>query len=128
MIHHPGIYIAPSKIHNRGIFTSKAIQKKDIIEVCPVISIPSKQLKHIDKTILFDYYFNWPDPKHPACILMGYGGIYNHSFKPNAEMIADVVSQTMSVKCIRSIPEGKEILIDYCDGKKNRKNLWFKPK
>ena len=53
------IYYSQSIIHGFGVFTNKKIKKDKIISSDPVILIPTKELKHLDKTILAKYYFEF---------------------------------------------------------------------
>ena len=57
MQHIPGLYIAESPSRGRGVFTAHEVQEGDVIEICPVVIIPSEQLDQINKTVFFDYYF-----------------------------------------------------------------------
>jgi len=123
MLHIPGLYIAESEGRGRGVFTAVDIDKGDIIEYCPLIIIPPAQLKLIDKTIFFDYYYNWPDPKGAACIPLGYGSIYNHSNEPNAEIVLDIDGKVLQFHCLKKTEAGTEIFVDY----KGYYNLGCKP-
>jgi SET domain-containing protein len=127
LLHHPGIFIAPSEGKGLGVFTHQPILKNDVIEICPIIIIPPEQVAVIDPTIFYNYYFTWDNPEDSACIALGYGSVYNHSFKPNAEVISDDEQATLTFKCIKNIAQGEEILIDYCGGIANVKELWFDP-
>ncbi len=124
MLHIPGLYIADSAGRGRGVFTAHELNKGDVIELCPIIVVPPSQLETLHQTILHDYYFLWPDPKGSACIVLGYGSIYNHHSSPNAKVVMHLSSQEIGIECIHSIEAGEEILIDYQGG--DRKNLlWF---
>ena len=123
MLHIPGLYIAESEGRGRGVFTAVDIDKGDIIEYCPLIIIPPAQLKLIDKTIFFDYYYNWPDPKGAACIPLGYGSIYNHSNEPNAEIVLDIEGKVLQFHCLKKTEAGTEIFVDYKGGEEEE--LWF---
>lgn len=127
MNHHPGLYIIPTEHKGLGVFTNAPIQTNDVIEICPIVVIPKKQIEWIDKTIIYEYYFKWNNPVGSACIALGYGSIYNHSFRPNAEVISDLEHNSITIKCIKPIAPGEEICIDYCGGEQNRDQLWFEP-
>lgn len=127
MLHIPGLFIAESEGRGRGVFTAVDIDKGDIIEYAPVIIIPPKQLTNINKTVFYDYYFNWPQPEGAACVALGYGSIYNHSLKPNAEIVLDIDNNILEFHCLKETSAGSEILIDYTGGEKEAsKKLWFK--
>lgn len=128
MLHIPGLYITASEGRGRGVFTAVDISKGDIIEYCPLIIIPPNQRALIDQTIFYDYYYNWPLPEGAACVPLGYGGIYNHSIHPNAEIVLDLEENYLQFHCIRDIKAGEEIFIDYAGGDKEElKKLWFEP-
>ena len=52
----PHLYVASSEIHDRGVFCATLIPEGSIIEICPVIFIPEKDMNAIKETALFDYY------------------------------------------------------------------------
>jgi SET domain-containing protein len=127
MLHIPGLYIAPSENRGRGMFTAQPIAIGDIIEVCPVVVLPSDQKPLIDKTLLYDYYFLWNKPKGAIAIVLGYGSIYNHSETPNAEIFSSVDHATITIKCIQPIVSGEEIFVNYQGNQKDSIKLWFNP-
>ncbi len=125
MLHVPGLYIAHSKGRGRGVFTAHGIAVDDIVEISPVIIIPKKQVSKIHTTVLHDYYFIWDKNEGSACIALGYAMIYNHSSKPNAEIISNLDDETMTLKCISNIDAGDEIVIDYFGEHKKVSEVWF---
>ena len=128
MQHIPGLYISISKLGGRGVFTAHEVNKGDIIEICPLLLIPPNQIEHIDKTIFYDYYYAWPGEKESACVALGYGSLYNHASRPNADVIFDIDDKTIVIKALRKIRANHEILIDYQGGEKDESKLWFKVK
>jgi len=123
MLHIPGLYVAESEGRGRGVFTAVNIDKGDIIEYCPIIIIPPNQLKLIDKTVFYDYYYNWPKPVGAACIPLGYGSIYNHSNEPNAEIVLDIEGSVLQFHCLKETSAGSELFVDYKGGEDEK--LWF---
>ncbi len=124
MLQIPGLYLLESEQRGRGVFTATEIDKGSLIEICPVIVIPPEQVATIHQTFLHDYYFLWPEPEGAACIALGFGSLYNHSPQPNAEIAYDLESHQIQVRCIQTIPEATEVLIDYNGGTKANL-LWF---
>jgi SET domain-containing protein len=102
--------VGASSIHGRGIFATDAIAAGDIIEVCPVIRIPAGQRDLIDKTLLFEYYFDWDGD---AGLALGLGSLYNHSGTPNAEYLKDAAMDLVTVRAIAAISPGDEITFAY---------------
>ena len=125
---HPGLYFAESNISGRGMFCINDIAKGALIEICPVIKLPQKDIKPIDQTNLYNYYFLMEDEAFPACIALGFGSLYNHSHVPNAEVKIDAIDALMFIEAIKNIKAGEEIFLDYVGGPTNEKELWFKQK
>lgn len=115
------LYVAPSPISGRGVFSYEDIQKGDIIELCPVILIPEKQLQDLDQTELFNYYFFWNHGQ--AAVVLGYGSIYNHAVANNADYEMDYVHDTLDIYCLKDITAGVEITISYVSAPDD--TLWF---
>lgn len=125
MLHIPGLYIQINP-KGRGVYTGETLCSGDLIEICPIIKIPKGQLKRIAKTTFYNYYFIWEEEGIEACMALGYGSLYNHSFTPNAAVLLDYTDDTIKIEAIRPISSGDEILIDYMGGTKGAGGLWFK--
>lgn len=125
MLQIPGLYVAQSEGKGRGVFAGKSIEQGSIIEICEVIFIAKDQLALLDKTILYEYYFLWPDSTAAACIALGLGSLYNHSATPNAEVVFDLEDTTLTIRCTEHIAAGTEICIDYQGGLRDAPKLWF---
>ena len=74
---------------------------------------------------MHDFYFLWGEDPISGAIALGYGSLYNHSAEPNAIFELDFDNNTIDFICIREIPAGKEILIDYHEGIRGKSELWF---
>lgn len=111
--------------NNRGVFASANIKKGEIIEICPVIVVPIKDKKHIDKTFIYNYYFKWGSRNQPA-IALGLGSLYNHSYQPNAEYDQKIKKRVIVFKAIKDIKKDEEILTNYNGEPKDQTPLWFK--
>lgn len=123
MLHIPSLYIAESPTRGRGVFTAESINDKSLIEICPLLTIPSKQVAAIHETVFHDYYFLLPDSAGAACIPLGYGCLYNHSKTPNAE--ARIDNEQLEIHATKNILAGGEIFIDYQGADKNFDEVWF---
>ncbi len=105
----------------RGVFTDKLIRKGEVIETCPVIPLSKEEIKIIRKTRLVHYWYSWSkDLRTGQCIVMGWGMIYNHSCKPNADFKSDMKNKNIIYFAIKDILPGEEITDDY------GVRLWFK--
>ena len=120
---HPGLYITSAGSRGRGVFSSQAITKDSIVEVCPVIVLPATDFERIHNSFLHDYYFLW-EGEQVTALALGYGSLYNHSESNNADYEMDFADQTITIRALRDIRPGEEICIDYTDGQ-DRTTLWF---
>jgi len=123
--HIPSLYIAPSEIHHRGMFTSQTIDAGNTIEVCPVIVLSKEDRSIIHDTHLHDYYFTWGEDDLDCAIALGYGSLYNHSYEPNARFWVDFEMETISIRSIKDIAAGEEITINYNGEPGDKSPLWF---
>ncbi len=124
----PSVYVAPSSIEGRGVFTSSDIEEGSLIEICPVIVIPELEVETIHSTKLHDYYYYWGEEEKEAAIVLGFGSIYNHSFEPNAEVIPYYEDGNFSFYAKRKIIAGEEITVNYNGDSNENELLWFHPK
>ena len=122
---HPSLYIADSDLHGRGVFAAEAIDAGQLIEICPVIVLPEKDMALIHQTKLHDYYFLWGESEKDVGIIMGYGSLYNHSYQPNVEYIPDYEGNTLTFYCLKNIEAGEEIFVNYNGTPSDQTPLWF---
>jgi len=121
----PFLYITESPLGGRGVFATEFIPIGTLIEIAPVIVIPAADLKLIHTTILHDYYFLWSDDGEEGAIALGYGSLYNHSFKPNAEYYTNRDTITIDVFAIADIEVGEEITFNYNGMPHDDTPIWF---
>lgn len=96
----------------RGIFAVRNIKKGEVIEICPVLTFSPKEREHLEKTQLGHYIYPWRSTRG-ACLVLGYGSIYNHSFSPNADWKQNFKTQSMVFRAIKPIKKGQEITVNY---------------
>lgn len=126
------IYISKSRISKagRGIFAYIQIRKDNLIESCPVIEIKRQDVSLIKQTELKNYYFLWHKQKKIATkvvICLGFGSIYNHSFKPNATYKKRIKEKRIDFVALKDINKGEEITVNYNYGNPDDKStLWIK--
>jgi len=121
----PTLYISESEISGRGVFSSEEILAGSVIEICPIILLPPDQIKAIESTELFDYYFQWAEDEESCAIVLGYGSLYNHSFSPNARYYTDFETETLDIIALKDIPAGDEILFNYNGEPEDQSPVWF---
>lgn len=121
----PSLYFAPSGQIGRGVFTSAIIPEGSLIEICPVIIIPAHEVDIIHHTELHDYYFIWGEDDDQAAIALGYGSLYNHSYKPNANFTLNLDDLTIEIIAIKDIEAGEEITFNYHGDPDAEDEVWF---
>lgn len=118
----PSLFVALNSVSGRGVFSKIAYTPGDIIEICPVIRVPSKEQAHLDATILYNYYFSWQGDN---AISLGFGSLYNHSYSPNAQYIKHFDADELHFICIEPIPTGTEITVNYNGDPSKQDRVWF---
>ena len=93
--------------HGRGVVATSDIAKGETIEVCPILELGSD-----DAGGLLNDYTVSLDGRAGVALLLGYGSLYNHSDKPNAEYVVEA-SDAYSFVALRDIATGEEITISY---------------
>jgi SET domain-containing protein len=111
----------------RGVFATLTFEKGELIETAPVILIPAGQWAHIEPTVLALYIYNFgptPSQEH-AAIALGYGSLYNHSYRPNAKYVKDWDTQVIRFVALRDIQAGEEITVNYNGSPADQSPIWF---
>lgn len=94
----------------RGVFATKSIRKGAIIERVPVLLVPIKDfVGGLNNLTLNTYFYIWSKDK--VAVSLGYGSLYNHSYKPNARYVHG--ADTLTYRALRDIAVGEEITINY---------------
>jgi SET domain-containing protein len=109
------IYIDKSPVHGWGVFAKIDIDENEIIEECPVLTLPIS--KGEVTSLLIDYRFNWPQGNdfEEQVIGLGYASLYNHNNNANAFWVSDTNKKTFKFISNRRISAGEEIFIWYGD-------------
>ena len=121
----PYLFFHESEVHDRGVFTGAPIPKDELLEVCPVIVLPKKDLLKIHDTHLHDYYFLWGKNDENCAIILGFGSLINHSDSPNAIAIPNYEERTLDFYSCREIETGEEIFINYNGDDAKANMVWF---
>lgn len=117
------LYVSKSELHGRGVFAGRPFVDGDIIEVCEVLRVPAAELEHLDRTVLYNYYFTWDGD---AGLALGFGSLYNHSYRPNATYTHMEQDDQLVVRAISHIAPDDEITFNY-NGKPGIADpLWFR--
>jgi SET domain-containing protein len=122
LAHTGGIYVASSRLSGRGVFAGRRFEAGDTIEVCPVLYVGEQGWEHLERAGLSGYYFAWNEG---AAIALGYGSLYNHSWRPNAQYHADDDAGAIVYSALTTIEPGDEITVNYCGDPAAVGELWF---
>lgn len=109
--------------YGRGLFASRDIKKDELIEVSPVIVSPKDEWKNLKKTVLYYYCFHWG--KKDTAIALGYGSLFNHSYKPNIKFKNNKANLSIDFHAIEDIKDGEELTINYNGDPDDMSKLWF---
>ena len=106
----------------RGVFARCPIRKGTVIERVPVVLVPIQQIVggwHNPAVARFGFVRD----RWTVAVALGYGSLYNHSFKPNA--IYEHGYAAMKYVALRNIKPGEEITINYNWDPKDRSPVGF---
>jgi SET domain-containing protein len=121
------IYISESKIDSvgRGVFAGCDINKGEVIERCPIIEISENDTSNLTESILVTYFFYYG--KGRSAIALGFGSLYNHSYRPNAAFEIKTKEELIEFFALENINKDEEITFNYKNsGKKDTNDpLWF---
>jgi SET domain-containing protein len=121
----PCLFVAPSTQRGRGVFTDEPLQAGQLIERSPIIVLSQSDRTLLDKTLLHDYIFEWDPQQHQCCMALGYVPLYNHGCPSNCEYEMDFEAGYISIRTVRDIAKGEELLINYHGDFDNPSPLWF---
>lgn len=113
------VVVRKSPVHGLGVFATADIETGELVERCPMIPLEFRSKYHKDAK-LFEYLYlcseqiaEYAQNGVTMCMVLGYGMIYNHQDKPNAnwnfnwsQNYADLIAQ-------RAIVKGDEIFTYY---------------
>ena len=121
--HSPLVGVKRVKGKGRGVFALQAIRKGAVIEKVPLFLIPIEHVAGGLKNPELPRYFFLHDRKHVA-VPLGFGCVYNHSFKPNARY-DDGPGLTKVFTALRDIAAGEEVCINYNWNPRDRSPMIF---
>lgn len=108
-----------------GVYALKEFKKNDVIEICPAIFLPIKEFEKLKQTKMFYYFFEYTNKEF--AVVLGYGSVYNHSYKPNAQYRFNMKTRMMIIRAIKKIKLGEEICFNYNFWSNDKTSLedWF---
>lgn len=118
--------VADSEGRGRGVFSTRAYRRGEVIETCPVILIPHDAKRRMDPdAIFYSYSFSWKNGD--GALALGMGTLMNHSFSPNVTVSKDFERGMISFIAHRDISPGEELMHNYLGAPDARGNLIFTP-
>lgn len=121
----PCLVIGPSEKGGRGVFTTEPLSIGTTVEISPVIVLAHSDREHVEKTLLYNYIFEWGTDRSKAAVGLGYLSMYNHSVPSNCEYLMDYEACTMHVTAVGNILAGEELTINYNGDFDDPSALWF---
>ena len=110
------------------ILSVDSIKKDEIIERCPVIEVPKYDTSNLRESILVTYFFYFGRNKERSAIALGFGSIYNHTYKPNARFKTKQKDMIIDFIALNDIKKDDEITFNYYNRSKpkdKKSPLWF---
>ena len=102
----------------RGVFATRRIAIGEVIERCPMLIVDDERAEAL--TLGADgYVFGWGDGS--TALALGYGSLYNHSYRPNAETLE--TTDELVITALIPIETGDEIFINYMGTAQD--GIWF---
>src|SRR5689334_257538 len=111
MRHSSLVYVKQVKGKGRGVFAKCAIPGGAVIERVPVLVVNAADVAGVDNSPVLSRVC-FLRGRSTVAIALGYGSLYNHSFKPNATY-EEGRSRTMLFRALRDIAKDEEITINY---------------
>jgi SET domain-containing protein len=122
--HSTQVYVKRVKGKGRGVFARRPIARGSLIEKVPLLLVPIKDVVGgLDNPNLVMFFF-LKDRKHVA-VCLGYGSLYNHSYRPNARY-DEGPGATMLFTALHNIARDEEICINYNGDPRDRSPMRFK--
>jgi SET domain-containing protein len=119
------LIIQKTENRGRGVFAVCSFVPGDLIEICPVLVLPPTDREPIERSQLYNYYFDWGGDEQQLAIALGYGSLYNHSAYPNALYLMDFEQAELLIYCHQPIAPGDEICFNYNGDPEDRAKVWF---
>ncbi len=112
-------HIKVCETYGRGVYASMRISRGDLIEVCEVLVLGSKDTRIVNATDLEYYTFVYDAETGKDCLVLGNGEIFNHDSEPNVSYTLEYFGghagnrKVMVFRALRDIIPGEQLFIDY---------------
>ena len=125
----PALRVVELPGKGRGVITARAFAAGELIERAPVLVLSPEAWARIEPRLegsgLEGYAFLWGPGSETAAIALGYGGLYNHSYQPNARYVKRPELAAIDFLALRAIAPGEEVTINYGGEPDSQRPVWF---
>lgn len=121
----PAVEISGSSGKGRGVFAARPFARGELIERAPIILVPPSQKDAVERGPLGDYVYAWGRRKEHDAVVLGYGSLYNHSFRPSAVYLRRPAEPALDFVALREIAAGEEITVNYNGDPADATPVWF---
>jgi SET domain-containing protein len=104
------VVVGRSGAKGRGMFAAGAIARGEVIEVAPVLIVPTDEADDLLTTFLGHYIFR-TDRGDRYVIGLGTVSLFNHGRRPNAEF--HVTLHQIKIQARQRIEAGDEVTVSY---------------
>ncbi len=109
----------------RGVFATKKIAANTVIEISPMLVFKENEVGDAEKTLLYNYFFEWGKNKKKRGLGMGYISMYNHCYNANCLYEQDYNAAVTSITTIKDVDAGEELCINYNATPNDETPVWF---
>jgi SET domain-containing protein len=117
------LYIKDVPGKGKGVFSMDPLANGDLIECCPTIKLTPEESVPVEKTVLEKWLF--VRKTGGLSVALGFGSLYNHSFKPNAQYIWNEDETIINIVAVKDIPPHTEIVFNYHWDPNDMTPIWF---
>lgn len=118
-------YVSYVEGKGRAVFSGQRFLAGEVIESSPVLLFKKGEKELVEKTNLFQFYYNWKDG---GAIGLGFTSLYNHSANPNVSFTKNYDKETIEMRALQDISADEELTIDYHKDYDTEVTLWFESK
>jgi hypothetical protein len=120
----PGdLFVKETKTRGRGVFAGRDFEANECLELCPALVIPASDIEWFVDTAIDGFWYQ-SDDSDDCLLALGFGSLYNHSYKPNAWFDVHGRERIISFWAARKIRKGREIRINY-NPAEGQEKVWF---
>ncbi|KAF2127128.1 SET domain-containing protein [Dothidotthia symphoricarpi CBS 119687] len=117
----PDLEIKLDTPKGRGVFATKDIPAKTVVDVCTVLVLGLEEnALYVGRTALYHYTYNWPvadesgKKRIAQAVVFGLGSMFNHSTQEqNVSWERNAEHEIITYRALRDIRAGEELCISY---------------